>query len=141
MVGRIERAFPLDRLAALKPFTDVIRDFKLPQEVVELGRRIGLGAPQTVGSPKVLMRTLLAPDWRYLPSNHGLPANPQVFGALLRDAEFEGIVYRSARGHDHCLAVFPEMLDHSDTQIALHDAAPASATRTILDASTWKELV
>ena len=141
VAGAVDRVFPLSRAATLKPFTDVIRDFRLPQEVVKLGRRIGLGGSQTVGSPKVLMRTLLDPAWRYLSSNHGLPANSQVFGALLRDAGFEGVVYQSARGHGRCLALFPDTLDHSGTRVALNDAAPDSTSVTTLDATTWQQLV
>jgi hypothetical protein len=79
--------------------------------------------------------------WRNLPIQFGLPSNPQIFGNLLRNAGFEGVVYPSSKGNETCLAVFPENLGGSESFVELADLAPSGVTNTRLDSATWRNFV
>ena len=139
--GQINHVLELQRPKDLWGFTDVIRSFRLPTDVEELGKKLGYTAPLIVERASILYRTLRAPDWRYLPANHGLPANPQIFSALVRDAGFEAIRYKSTKGSKTCLAIFPDMLDRSDSWLGLADAAPEEVAITELNQETWTQLI
>ncbi len=67
-----------------------------------------------------------------------MPGNPQVFGRLVRDAGFEGIIYPSVRGTRRCIALFPDKLIHGDSFLELADSAPQNVRYTRLDAGSWK---
>ena len=138
--GKLERVFDLTDKAVLKGFADIIADFSLPEELLELGKKVGLNPPGVVRSARVLLATLMAQDWRYLPTQYGLPANSQIFASLLREAGFEAIRYRSVRGGRNCIAVFPDMLSGA-SEVHLTDAAPPTASVTVLNSETWEKLI
>ncbi len=139
--GRLDRVLKLNRPRDFRDFTKVIKDFRLPEDIEALGDRLGYESPHVVERASVLLTTLLAKDWRYLPANHGLPANPQIFAALARDAGFQAISYKSVRGGNYCVALFPDKLDRSDSWVGLADAAPESVAITELNKDTWPRLV
>lgn len=87
------------------------------------------------------MQTFLSADWRNLPGQFGLPSNPQIFGGLLRNAGFEGVLYPSSRGNRNCLAIFPDNFKGSDSYVELADEAPAGVTNFRLDSDTWRNFI
>jgi hypothetical protein len=132
--------FDLSRTKNLEPFSKIISTFQIPQELKSIGRSVRIGPPWVVQGAADLKKSLLAPNWRYYPTQYGIPANPQIFGRLLRDAGFEAVIYPSSVGSDKSIAIFPENFDHSDSYVELMDDAPASVLHRKLNRSNWKLL-
>ena len=137
----IENIFDLTKVKNLKAFSKVISKFKMTPELRDLGRTIGISAsPILIHDAALLKKDLMSSGWRNYPVQYEIPANSQVFGRLLRDAGFEGVIYPSSKGIGKCIAIFTENLEGSDSFIELADRAPANARYLRLDSSNWKEL-
>lgn len=136
--ARLDLVFDVGNLEALKPFVDIVSRFKMPPRVLQLAKALKMPAPQLIRTPSQLHRSLIEKNWRALPAQFDLPGNSQVFGALLRDAGFEAVVYPSARGDGRCVAVFPENLPDSQSFVEVIPPVPKGATLTRLD-STWSK--
>jgi hypothetical protein len=140
--GRLANLFDLRSAASLKAFTRVISSFDLPKELKAIARSLGMtGRPLLAKTPKVVRETLLARNWREYPAQYGIPANPQVFGRLLLDAGFDGVIYPSAKGPKCCIALFPDKFARSESVIEVADEGPPHASAQRLDSSTWEEIV
>lgn len=139
--GEICAAFDLQGKNALTQFTKVISSFGLSSDLVALGKQVGEKTPGIITDSRTLQTTLLAREWRFFPRQYGLPANPQIFAALIRDAGFEAIRYKSVKGGKHCLAVFSDKFTDSDSVVALADEAPSSIAQTELTSKTWGQLI
>jgi hypothetical protein len=74
------------------------------------------------------------------PSQYEIPANPQVFGRLLLDAGFDGVLYPSTKGPKSCIALFPDNFARSDSYLEVADEGPPSAGVLRLDSSTWQDI-
>jgi len=137
----IENVFDLTKSKNLNAFSKVISKFKMTQELRDLGRSIGISASRMLISDAALLKQdLMSSGWRNYPVQYEIPANSQVFGRLLRDAGFEGVIYPSSKGSGKCIAIFTENLEGSDSFIELVDRAPATVKHKKLDSSNWKEL-
>ncbi len=136
--GRLEAVFDIGRIEALRPFVDIVSRFKMPSRVVQLAQKLKLPPPRLVRSPSELRRVLTTKNWRAWPVQFDLPATSQVFGALLRDAGFEAVLYPSARADGRCIAVFPENLRDSQSYVEVTSAVPPGSSTTRLD-SNWVE--
>ena len=139
--GEIQQLFDLTTLAALRPFARIISQFEMPAELITLAKRIGIKPPWLVTTPAKLRETLLAPAWRGVPAQFEVPANSQVFGRLLIEAGFEGILYPSSKGLGKCIALFPEVLINSESYVELSDPAPAQLGHRRLDSTTCRALM
>jgi hypothetical protein len=139
--GTVNNVFDLRRVSNLKPFVKIIEKSGLPHELTALAKMLGIPAPYLVMNTRQLMMTFLTSDWRSLPVQFGIPSNPQIFGNLLRNAGFEGILYPSSKGNENCLAIFPENLTGSDSFVELADEAPTSVSNTRLDSKTWRNFI
>lgn len=86
-------------------------------------------------SAKELWTLLLAApsEWRLEPPAYGVPAACQIFGRLVKDAGFEGVLFPSQQGQGSCLAVFPDNFRASTGRIEVVGAVPEGATHTVLD--------
>ena len=134
--GRLDVVFDAGCLNALKPFVDIVSRFKMPPRVVQLARALKLPPPRLIRSPSELRRVVTTRNWRAWPVQFDLPAPSQVFGDLLRDAGFEAVLYPSARGDGHCVAVFPDNFRSSRSFLEVAPPVPREASMTRLDA-TW----
>src|SRR5699024_2476953 len=67
--GHLDRVLELHRSRDLWEFTNVVKGFRLPEGIKALGRKLGYESPHMVECADVLLTTLLARDWRYLPTN------------------------------------------------------------------------
>jgi hypothetical protein len=139
--GRVNNLFDISNGRNLTRFLAIIKKFKMTSELNELARKARIKPPYLVTDLRLLKRTLLANDWRALPVQHQIPANPQVFGRLIRDAGYEGIIYPSVKGHGKCIALFPENFSGSDSYLELSDEPPDGASRARLDSQTWGDLI
>ncbi len=136
--GRIENLIDVGSLDALKPFANVLREFPIPRDVRQFGRRLGLRPlPVLIRSPVTLQRQLLHPNWRMIPQQFDLPSNSQIFGRIAAAAGLHGILYPSARhAAKRCLALFPQNWTDSGSFVEVIDEAPEEARLTRIDGST-----
>jgi RES domain len=139
--GNVSNLFDVGRAANFRKFMGIISKFKMPNELKDLARAVGIKQPWMVNSIFMLKETILTNAWRFWPTQLQIPANPQIMGRLIKDAGFEGVIYPSTKGAGRCIAVFPEVLDKSDSYLELTDEAPTGVTYTRLDSLTWRELV
>ena len=81
------------------------------------------------------LSALIVQNWRTQPVQFEVPAKSQVMAELIRAAGFEGILYRSTKGPNDCLAVFPDKL-RDGSFIELEHAPPPGVRHTRLDAES-----
>lgn len=70
-------------------------------------------------------------NWRYLPVQHSIPATCQVFGNLVRQAGFEGILYDSIRTKRQCVALFPKNFSEEGTDLEAIDLESVTEHRKL----------
>ena len=139
-VGRIFNLFDLRSATSLKNFVRVISQFDMPRELKDLADSLGILGPLLVSTSGLLKANLLAHNWCLYPSQYGIPATPQVFGRLLLDAGFDGIVYPSTKGSRDCVALFPVNFSKSESFVEVADQGPPYAGKLRLDSSTWQDI-
>jgi RES domain-containing protein len=135
--GALEQVIDVGNLEALKPFTDLLKQYPLPKSVNQNARRLGVRPAWLIRSPITLQRQLMHPNWRMLPVQFDLPANSQIFGRLAAAAGLHGILYPSARQKGkRCLALFPQNWRGSGAFIEVSDPQPSVARLVRLDGRT-----
>jgi hypothetical protein len=140
LTGVVNNVFDLTRLVNLKGFCRVIGKFSLSRAVYEAEAKAMRAPTRLVRKPRELLDSLMRDDWRALPVHFDVPSNSQVFGRLLVDAGFDGVVYRSSKSGHRCLAVFTRQLVNSDSKIALHGDRPAGIAFAELTAANCLEV-
>lgn len=140
IVGRVANLFDLRSAGNLKNFVNVIAQFDMPNELKHLADSLRIQGPLLISASSALKANLLAHNWRLYPSQHGIPANPQVLGRLLLDAGFDGIVYPSTKGPRNCVALFPVNFAQSESFVEVADEGPPYAGKLRLDSNTWREI-
>lgn len=135
--GRLTKVFDATSPEKLDPVAKVLGKIKLPQRAGKLKRKLQIpqNALYMIRSGKQLFEVVFSHNWRRLPVQFDLPAPGQVLAEMVRDAGYEGILYRSTRHTGLCLAVFPEMMVEGSF-IELVDKPPHSETVIRLDEST-----
>lgn len=137
----INNVFDLCNANNLIRFTKIISQFQLTSELKELAKQIGIKPPYLISDASRLKKILLANDWRYYPVQHDIPSNSQLFGRMLRDAGFEGVIYPSTKLQNRRnIAIFSENLEKSSSYVTLQDPAPDTINFTTLDATNWRKL-
>jgi hypothetical protein len=140
VTGHVLNLFDLRSATNLKKFVKVVSGFEMPKELKNLARSLGMSGPLLADTNNLLRKTLLAHDWRMYPSQYEIPANPQVFGRLLLDAGFDGVIYPSTKGPKNCIALFPGNFAKSDSCVEVADQGPPNAGMLRLDSSTWQDI-
>lgn len=133
--GRVEHVLDLRSHKHLKPFTDIVRNFRLSNETRRLGREKKIKPYFLVTSTLQLWNHVLAPPvvWRGEPNFLGIPAASQIFGRFVRDAGFEAVLYPSQQGSEECLAIYPQNFVSSNSRVEVVGGFPEGATCTVLD--------
>ncbi len=137
--GEAHGLFDLRSQRNLSRFSKIISEFRMPSELLQLATDLGLPGPLLLTKPKLLFDSLMG-TWTDMPSQYGLPSNSQIFARFVREAGFEGIVYKSTKGPGICVALFLDMWEGSDSYVELGDEAPFSSTITRLDQNSAKDL-
>lgn len=135
--GLLHNVLDVTKMAKLREFVDILSSFSVSKETQALATRAGFTPRTLVSSAELFSDVLTEKDFRGWGRNHGLPASCQIFGKLVWEAQYDGILYRSVKGGGKCLAVYPQNLEHSDSKLWLADSAPAH-TITTLDSSNWQ---
>lgn len=136
--GELEKVFDLRSADALKGFVDLIKGFELSDALKASAQSLGLSTPDAVQRPKQLFETLLDEDWRKIPMQFDVPANPQIFGHLIYQAGIEGILYPSKLTGKDCLAVFPHNFASSTSYVTIDDEAPHKNVPRRIDSENWR---
>ncbi|MDR3492706.1 MAG: RES family NAD+ phosphorylase [Gammaproteobacteria bacterium] len=136
--GKLDKIFDLTNSDNLIPFVELIKKFKLSKELMVSASKLSVVKPGIVQTAKSLLKTLLNPDWRALPSNYDVPANSQIFGHLVYSSGIEGILYPSKFTKIPCLVIFPRNFVGTDSFIILDDDVPHPKVPCRLDASNWR---
>jgi len=76
----------------------------------------------------ILLDQFTQDDWCLWLIKIQLPSNSLIFGRLIMEAGFEGVLYPSVKGKGKCIAIFPENLAGTDSYVELFDKCLASAS-------------
>lgn len=136
--GQLDKVFDVRSAKNLKKFVDLVKDFKLSRQLIDMARKLGEPLPETVQQPKKLHDVLHASNWRDWPMKVDVPASSQIFGQLVYFAGIEGILYKSKLTGRDCLAIYPGNFEKSDSYIEMEDNPPSSEVPTRIDSSNWK---
>ena len=141
--GSVESVLDVTRWDALKPFLEIIKSFRAPDEIALWAKRRGHPILRVVQSIEELEQSIMEPNWRRYVSALGIVTASQQFGREARAAGIEAIRYLSVKSHKPCLAVFPENLAHSDSYVELDDPTPEEYPDLIrrLDRKSWPRLI
>lgn len=136
--GKLDKVFDLNIADNLKPFVELIKNFKVSDELKAAAKNLQIEKPCIVKTSDKLRETLLHHDWRQLPSNYDVPSNSQIFGHLVYSAGIEGIVYPSKLTGKSCIVIFPRNFFGTDSSIMLDDEAPHPKIPCKLNSSNWR---
>lgn len=138
--GQIENLFDLRDPASVEPLTKIVKSFRLTTELRQLAKELHIRPPWTITKPEQTLDGLLDSHWQHYPKQYGIPANPQIFGRMLEDAGFHGVVYPSSKGNSSCIALFLRNFESSSSYIEIADDYPAEIKVGRLDCDSWREL-
>jgi hypothetical protein len=136
--GKLDKVFDLTVSDNLKPFVELIKNFKISNELKAAAKKLRVTSPGVVKDIDKLRETLLCRDWRQLPSNYDVPSNSQIFGHLVYSSGIEGILYPSKFTGKKCLIVFPRNFAGTDSFIMLDDEAPHPKIPNRIDSDNWR---
>jgi hypothetical protein len=139
--GSVTNLLDITQVKSLQKFCDVIGKFTIDPKSRELIRQTHRQPLQIVRDPEMLMKTMMAQNWRELGAQLELPSNSQIFGQIAFHAGYDGVLFDSTRGNGRCLCLFVENLTYSETNVKLADEAPTGDIITELNSDTWSKLV
>lgn len=136
--GKLDKVFDLTISDSLKSFVELIKNFKISNELKVTARKLRVTSPGVIKTADKLCETLLCLDWQQLPSNYDVPSNSQIFGHLVYSSGIEGILYPSKFTEKKCLVIFPRNFIGTDSYIMLDDETPHPKIPNKLDSSNWR---
>jgi hypothetical protein len=139
--GRLRNVFDMTSPQSLEPVARVLGRVKMPEAARRLRAKLEI-PPRSlfmIRTGAQLFEAAVQNNWRALPAQFGLPAPSQTLAELIREASFDGILYRSSKGAGLCVAIFPDRVS-ADSCVELADDAPPAVTRTRLDQASGDEL-
>jgi len=89
----------------------------------------------------MLVESLLEKNWKPSPTQVDVPANPQIFGQIVRNAKVQGISYPSKWTGKKNIAIFPENISENESYIELEGEYPSELKNRRIDISSWKNFV
>lgn len=137
--GTLDRIVSLRDPKRLKVFVEILAGFRLSRKLKREAKALGLQEPRLVRTMPDFMSVVLNRDWRMWPMAYDLPAQPQIFGALVAEAGIEAIVYPSKFTTLDCLAAYPHNFRGPDSYVELDDTPPPNTRVRRLDAVSWTE--
>lgn len=127
----------------LEPFIDLISNFKIPENLKKMARKLKFDEPNAIHSIQSLIQNMMKSEWKGHANLCGVPATPQIFGQIACLAGIEAIKYRSIHKKKNCIAIFPENFENSSSYVEIDGPLPEEKPDIInrLDKDTWKKLV
>jgi hypothetical protein len=139
--GNVTQVVDVENRKVLKKFVEMTKHFRVPKEAISLAKRLSIPPPFVSQNPKQLLMAIMDRNWRGFSMHIDYPSNSQHFGQIAHGAGLEGILYRSTKNGDRCLAIFPENFKNSDSYVELTDAAPTGQKVRRLDRNTWQDTI
>lgn len=139
--GTLSRLFDIREEACFMALATVLRRIKMPERATRLRKKLqipprGLFMSHT---PRQMHEMVAKYNWRMWPAQFGLPAPSHILADFVRQAGFEGILYRSSKGPGDCIALFTDRLA-SGSFVELIDPPPPGTRHTRLDDHTAEML-
>ena len=146
--GKIYNLFDLQNLYNLKSFMNVMSDFKVSDDIRKLERELkeekklkDLKPTKVIKTERDLRDSFMVKNWRERPQQYSVPSNSQIFGKLVYSSGFDGIVYRSTKGKNRCIVIFPKNLENSASFLEIKDKTPPGVEYTRLSSDTCFYLI
>jgi RES domain-containing protein len=137
--GKLDSIVDLTKPEKLGRFVNLIKDFKISGDLRKMEKSLKIVGTDVVRTPKVLVDTLLADDWRKAPRLADVPANPQIFGQLVNGSGIDGILYPSRITGQNCLAIFPLNFNGKNSYVQIDSPVPPGVVNR-LDTNTYMNL-
>ena len=106
----------------------------------ELAKELKGDPPRLIKTSRELLDALLAPKWRELPMQLGIPSTSQIFGQLVSQSGVEAISYPSKFSGRSCLAVYPQSFVGASSYLVLDGDPPRKDVTARLDRENWSSL-
>lgn len=137
--GQLLNVFDMTANKTLEPLAKIFRRIKMPARARLLKRKLNIQDKSCfmVQTSKQIHDMLFKQNWRMLPRQFGLPAQSQTIAELVYAAGYEGILYKSSKGPERCVAIFPNQLQGASFVELLDPAPPGVPTR--LDPNNFEE--
>lgn len=137
--GTIYDLVDITKPSKLADFCKVFAKFKISQEVVDLATKAGTRPIKIISNSQQLVASFYQSNWRGWATQFGIPSNSQIFGRLVYEAGYSGVLYRSVRGRGRCVALFPENLAYNESEMYLVDEPPALSIPTVIKGEGWAD--
>lgn len=138
--GMLDKVLDVRDPKLLKPFLEIIKTFKLSEDLKKHAKRVGREDPSLVTTVEELRACLIDSDWRLFPINFDVPSNSQIIGQLVANAGIQGILYSSIKSNEDCLAIFPNNFHGSHSYVEISggsDELPSDRVPYRLDKHTY----
>lgn len=135
--GVLHKIVDISNSGKLAGIAAVLSKFSVSDDIQELAVKAGIRPRSLVLSVDQLVATLQEVKWRGWPTQFGIPSNSQVFGKLVWEAGYDGILFRSTKRGGRCLAIYPQNFAHGDSAVWLAGNAPPG-TVTKIDSENWE---
>lgn len=139
--GELTNVLDLYNPDSLNEFFTHIRTIHLPSSFIRRAKRLGISSMLPVRNAKELLSTLLREDWRVMPMQFDIPANPQILGQLVHAAGIEAILYPSVKTQKKCLAIYPENFHQSNAYIEIESDVPVGVIHNRIDSNTFNKFI
>ncbi len=139
--GSITNLLDITDPMSLTEFYNQIKTIHMPIELISRARKLNIKSMMPVRSETELRDTLLREQWRIMPMQFDIPANPQILGQLVYTAGIEGILYPSVKTQKKCLVVYPENFRQTDSYIEIDGVTPKSVTHNRIDKNTFNNFI
>ena len=137
--GHINNIFDLTDEKFTTEFISIISKFKINKLTQVLAKVLNIDPWKSVQTFDELLYICMEYNWRFHPTMFDIPSSSQVFGNLIRQSGFAGIKYKSTKGHDYCLSLFPENFDDQSEVIA--KSTPPETKFSTLNNENWTEQI
>lgn len=137
--GAVHNVFDLTHAENLKHFSKVLSSFTISRNVRAAEEKLGARPLRLITTPTQLHQSFMQEHWREFPAMMNTPANSQLFGHLLTQAGFEGVLYSSTITGKQNLALFPRQFSNSASRVRVA-TPPINATCCELTATTYTDL-
>lgn len=129
---QLENYFDITKAKNLTEFCNIISKFKIPRELETLKIELGMSTAALINSPKMLRDSLIDENWRARPMQFDIPSNSQIFGELVKEAGYCGLLFPSSKKKKKkCLAIFPENFKGTNSYIRIQGDTPEEVEKEV----------
>ncbi len=135
--GKLTNVLNLCDPETISDFFKLIKNIHIPLSFIARAKKLGISAMMPVHNTQELLNTFLRDDWRVMPMQFDIPANPQILGQLVFAAGIEAILYPSVKTKKECLVVYPENFRLSDAYVEVDGDVPSRLIHSRIDSASY----